>query len=236
MEYKKIAFFVEGYTEQEFVKKLLVAIFGVKKIAIEVGKIKGGKKIPICHTVLESATTTNDTIYYVLIYDCGGDANVKSYIIDHRENLLAAGYLKVVGLRDVYPQFNRGDIFKLKQNANYGVPQKDLPIKFVLTVMEIESWFLADENHFSEINSILDKPYLKTNFSLEPSIDNTELIDEPANLLNSIYESVGTSYEKEKTSIDRTINAIDYANMYFNVRSRNSSLEELIKEFEEILI
>lgn len=236
MSYKRIAFFVEGYTEQEFVKKLLLAIFDVKKIAIGVSRIKGGKKIPICHTVIESAVTTDDTIYYVLIYDCGGDANVKSYVLDHRASLLSAGYLKVIGLRDIYPQFSRKDIFKLKKYQNYGVPQKDLPIKFVIAVMEIESWFLAEENHFLKINAVLDESYLKTNFNFEPSKDNCELVDESANFLDSIYKSVGTSYDKEKASIDRTTDAIDYVNIYFNVRLRNSSLEELISEIEEVLL
>lgn len=236
MSYKKIAFFVEGYTEQEFVKKLLLAIFDEKKITIGISKIKGGKKKPICHTVLESAITTDDTIYYILIYDCGGDGNVKSYVVDQRESLLSAGYLKVIGLRDIYPQFGRGDIFKLKQMANYGVPQKGLPIKFVLAVMEVESWFLAEENHFLKIDTILDEAYLKANFNWEPSKDDTELIDDPANFLDSIYKTVGTSYEKQKASIDRTTDAIDYVNIYFNVRQRNSSLQELISEFEEILL
>ena len=235
MSYKKIAFFVEGYTEQEFVKKLLLAIFDEKKIAIDIRKIKGGNKVPISHTVLQSETPTDDTFYYILIYDCGGDANVKSYVLDQRESLLSAGYLKVIGLRDVYPQFSRDDIFKLKQMANYGVPQKGLLVKFVLAVMEVESWFLAEENHFLKIDAVLDEPYLKANFNLEPSRDNTELKDKPANFLDSIYQSVGTSYEKQKASIDRTIDALDYVNIYFNVRERNSSLNELISEFEEVL-
>jgi hypothetical protein len=235
MSYKRIAFFVEGYTEQEFVKKLLLAIFDVKKIAIGLSKIKGGNKIPICHTVIKSAVTTDDTIYYVLIYDCGGDANVKSYVLDHRQSLLSAGYVKVIGLRDIYPQFVRGDIFKLKQFANYGVPQKDLPIKFVIAIMEIESWFLAEENHFLKIDAVLDESFLKTNFNLVPSKDDTELVDEPANFLDAIYKSVGSSYIKQKASIDRTTDAVDYTNLYFNVRQRNSSLNELINEFEEVL-
>lgn len=235
MSYKKIAFFVEGYTEQEFVKKLLLAIFEEKKIAISIRKMKGGGKSPISLTFLQSDEPTEDTFYYILIYDCGGESTVKSYVLDQRQSLLSAGYLKVIGLRDVYPEFGRGDIFKLQQFLYYKVSQKDLPIKFVLGVMEVESWFLAEENHFLKINAILDEPYLKANFNLEPSKDDTELIDEPANFLDSIYQSVGTSYEKNKASIDRTIDALNYVNIYFNVRERNSSLNELINEFEEVL-
>jgi hypothetical protein len=236
MEYKKIAFFVEGYTEQEFVRKLLIEIFGSKRIAIEISKIKGGKTIPICHTILESAITTDETLYYILIYDCSGDGSIKSYILEHRDNLIKAGYLKVIGLRDIYPDFAREDIFELKKGMYGNLPQKNLPIKFVISIMEIESWFLADENHYEKIDSVLSLDYLKQHFNFDPSTEDTQLIDEAANFLKKIYTNVGTTYVKEKASIDRTINALDFSNVYFVVGDRIDSLKKLIDEFEEVLL
>jgi hypothetical protein len=235
MKYKKIAFFVEGYTEQEFVRKLLTEIFGVRKLAIEITRIKGGKKIPITHTIIESALTTDDTIYYILIYNCTGDSNVKSYILDHRESLIKSGYIKIIGLRDIYPDFKREDIFKLEQWLNYGLPQKDLPIKIVLSIMEIESWFLAEEKHYLKINETLDLNYICNNFNFNPSEDDTQLIDEAAKKLDQIYQNVGEVYNKDIDKINKTINALDYANVYFVVSNRISSLKKLIFEFEEVL-
>jgi hypothetical protein len=237
MSYKKIAFFVEGYTEQQFVKKLLVEIFGQKKIAIEIKQIKGGSKIATSYTSIETPEIKdgdNDLKYYVLIYNCGGDSSIKSYILDNRKNLIESGYSKVIGLRDIYPDFNRDEVSRLQKGLNYQLPQKDLPIVFVLSIMEIESWFLAENLHYSKIDNKLTDSYLKATFGFDSENTNTEDIDEPANFLKEIYTSVGKTYKKEKSHIDRTIDQLDYSNIYFNIRNKNISLNSLITEFEEI--
>ena len=115
---KKIAFFVEGLTEQLFIEKLLSEVFDNKKIAIEVKKIRGGTKIPISITAISTPTVSQNTNYYILIYDCGGDSNIRSYIQDRRENLIKSGYKKVIGIRDVYPDFSRNEIHKLLYGLN----------------------------------------------------------------------------------------------------------------------
>lgn len=234
MEYKKIAFFVEGYTEQQFVKRLLREIFGQKNIAIEVKEITGGNKAAISYLTIETPISTDDIKYYVLIYNCNGDSSIKSYILENRDNLIKAGYLKIIGLRDIYPDFERADIFKLQQRLNYGMPQRDLSTVFVLSIMEVECWFLAEEFHYEKINAGLTSEHLQANFNFQPCQDNTENIDEPANFLKDIYTSVGMTYKKEKTYIDRTINELDFTNLYINVRGRILSLNNLIEEFEDI--
>ena len=102
MSIKKIAFFVEGYTEQYFLEKLLFEIFSERKISIEIQKMKGGKNIPITFSGIKSTVITESTEYFVLIYNCGGDSNVKSYILERRLDLAKADYTKIVGLRDIF--------------------------------------------------------------------------------------------------------------------------------------
>ena len=160
MSYIKIAFFVEGYTEQQFVRNILIEIFGIKKIAIEVQEVKGGNKVSTSYTKIATANETDTTKYFVLVYNCNGDSSIKSYILDQRNNLIKAGYSKVIGLRDVYPDITRAEISKLRDGLKYGVPQKDLPISFVLSIIEIEAWFLAEEFHFSKINEKLTFEHL----------------------------------------------------------------------------
>jgi hypothetical protein len=235
MSYKKIAFFVEGYTEQQFIKKLLVEIFGQKKIAIEIKQIRGGKKVATSYTTIETPTHPGELVkYYVLIYDCNGDGAIKSYILENRQSLIDAGYSKVIGVRDIYPDYLRSEIFQLQNGLNYKLPQKDLPIVFVLSIMEVESWFLAEENHYEKIDSKLTLDHINENFSFNPKDDDTQLIDKAAIFLKDIYSSAGLTYKKEKIYIDRTINALDYSNIYFAVKERNSSLNILISEFEEV--
>jgi hypothetical protein len=234
MSLKKIAFFVEGYTEQIFVEKLLIAIFAEKDIAIDVNRMKGGKNIPISITNIKSSKITVDTKYFVLIYNCGGDSNIKSYILERRNDLLNAGYVKIIGLRDIYPDFTRSEIHQLKYGLNYRLPQKDIKIEFIISIMEIESWFLAEHTHYPKIHPELTVASIKDKVGIDFSDFNTELLDTPATMLNDIYQIEGESYDKSAQSITRTINSLNYEDLYFETRKRINCLDELIKSFEEI--
>lgn len=227
---KRYAFFVEGYTEQLFLEKLLTAIFGNNNIEIENKKIGGGKKNPISITTISTPTNSDKKDYYVLIYDCGGDSSIRSYIEDQRASLIKTGYIKIFGIRDVFPDFARSEINKLQKGLYFKLPQKGLPIKFILSIMEIEAWFLAEENHYAKIDSKLTIDYIKNNYSFDPSNYNTELRDEPTNDLRKIYQLAGKNYTKTKSNIDRTINSIDYDNVYINVCVRVNALNVLITE------
>lgn len=233
MELKKIAFFVEGYTEQEFVKKLLNEVFGKKNIQIEIKEVKGGSRSTVSVTTLESPDENEEAKYYVLIYNCNGDGSIKSYILDQRTGLINAGYKKIVGLRDVYP-IDRADIHKLITGLKFKVPQKEIPISFVLSVMEVEAWFLSDENHYEQIDTNLTSQHVIDNFGFNPEEYNTELIDEPAKMLHDIYQSVGKAYSKNQKSIDRTIRSLDCGNIYLAVQHRINSLNELVQEIEQM--
>lgn len=227
---KRVAFFVEGLSEQLFLEKLLLEIFSRNKIVVDCRKISGGSRIPVTITQISTPTLTVDREYYVLIYDCGGDANVGSYIRDQRESLKNHGYIKIVGIRDVYPQFTRSEIPRLLRSIHHGIPQKDIPVKFILSIMEIESWFLAEETHYPKINSSLTLSLIQSNKGFNPDSYDTQLFDMPAIKLNEVYQLVGMRYLKENSNISRTINAMDFANIYFEVQKRITSLKELINE------
>lgn len=235
MELIRLAFFVEGLTEKEFLKRLIREIFGIKRVAIEERDITGGKKHPVSISKIESETLEIGVKYYILIYDCGGDGKIKSYILDQRESLINSGYKKIIGLRDVYP-IAREEIHKLIYGLNFKVPQKDIVIKFVLSTMELEAFFLAEESHFLKIDDNLSIDRINEVFGFDPSSSNPELIDNPATLLNEIYSLEGKKYLKKKSSILKTVESLDYANMYFIVRNRVNSLNQLITEFEEVLV
>lgn len=234
MSLKKIAFFVEGYTEQYFLESLLLEIFSTKNIAIEINKMKGGSRIPINISNIKSSNITDETKYFVLIYNCGGDANVKSYILERRQDLINAQYSKIVGFRDIYPDYSREEIHKLQYGLKRYVPQKDIKIEFVLSIMEIESWFIAEHSHFQKINQTLTTTTISQACGFDINEYNTELIDAPANKLNEIYNIAGEVYDKTTPSLDRTIESLDYGNLYFDVRKKINSLNELIESFEEI--
>ncbi|MFA5834299.1 MAG: hypothetical protein WDA22_12560 [Bacteroidota bacterium] len=235
MSIKKIAFFVEGLTERLFLEKLLTEIFGEKRVAVNIKTIKGGSSIPITISTISSKQITDEIQYYILIYDCGGDSTIKSYIKDQRDSLLKNGYLKIIGLRDVFPDFKRTEIPILNRLMYYGIPQSKLPIKFILSIMEIEAWFLTEENHFGKIHTSLTPEYIFTNLGFNPRTDDTTIFDEPSQKLNDIYHLAGLGYNKSESSINRTINSIDYGNIYFNSFNKNISLKELIDEVNSMI-
>jgi hypothetical protein len=231
---KKLAFFVEGYTEQKFVEKLLIEIFGAKKIAVQIGKIQGGKSTPISITLINSIEINEDLQYYVLIYDCGGGSTVKSYILEQRAGLIKQKYSKIIGLLDVYPDFERKDIEKFARYLKSYIPTKDIEISFVLAVMEIEAWFLAEYNHFNKIDENLNVDLIAENLGFNPAEDDMEARDTPADDLKNCYQLVGKKYAKKQKVISKTIDALDFGSIYFETLNRVGNLSKLIEEIEDV--
>lgn len=75
---KRLAIFVEGYTEVLFVQRLISEVAGANNIVIEHSQIRGGRKAPRCISVVKAGKQVTHEKYYVLVVDCGGDALVKN--------------------------------------------------------------------------------------------------------------------------------------------------------------
>ena len=125
---RKLAIFVEGLTEQILVRHLLQAVLDRNRIAIQTVKITGGHNVRMSFTVMRAAHVERHTDYYIMVYDCGGETNVKGYLMAHREKLVRSGYTAIMGLRDVYPNFQRDEVPKLLRGLNYRLPQKKAAI------------------------------------------------------------------------------------------------------------
>jgi hypothetical protein len=232
---KKVAFFVEGFTEQLFIENLLLEVFGNKKIAIEIKSISGGSRTPIKITSIATPSAQPGVGYYILIYNCGGENSIRSYISDQRKSLIKSGYSKIIGIRDVYPNFTHAEIPLLRYGLYFKLPQKAIPIVFVLGIMEIEAWFVAEETHYQRIDRALTVEFITKNYLFNPSTYNSELLNNPAIDLHNIYCLAGRSYKKKKKAqIRRTITNLDYLNVYFNVKDRIPSLNLLIAEIDQI--
>ena len=155
---RKLAIFVEGLTEQILVRKMLQAVLDRNRVAIQTVKITGGQSVKMSFTVMRAAHVDNRTEYYVLVYDCGGETNVKSYMMARRNKLISNGYSMILGLRDVYPNFERTDVPKLQKGLNYRLPQKGAFTRIFLAVMETEAWFLGEYRHLKKISKQPRRP------------------------------------------------------------------------------
>jgi len=230
---RRIAFFVEGYTEQKFLETLITEIFTGNDIAIEIRNMRGGAKARITTLVVSSSVVSTSTKYFILIYNCGGDSNVRSYIEDQRQSLISNGYELIIGFRDVYP-IAKADIQRLRSGLLYRLPQKPTPIVFLLSVMEIEAWFLAEETHFAKIDPAITVEAIRTNLGFDVQVDNMEDRLNPASDLDDIYKLAGKRYNKSASQIDRTCSCLDYARVYIDLTLKFPSLQELVAILESL--
>ena len=227
---RKVAIFVEGQTEQIFVKRLLEEIAGRSSISFEEKILPDNKGV----LLLQKMPKKSVNRYFALIVNCCNDEKVKSAILDNRISLIKHGYSLIIGLRDLYP-YRIQDKAKVERGLAYGVPTKEITIAFLLAVMEIESWFLQEVNHFARISSMLTSSYLKSNFHFNPSVENAENINAPANFLHTIYKAAGKAYRKKKNQVNRTVGVLDYENIYLNCSQLNRSLNTFIETIDNFI-
>lgn len=229
---KKLAIFVEGLTEQILVRRMLEAVMDRRKIAIQSVKITGGHNVRISFTVMTAAEVTRQTDYYVLIYDCGGETNVKGYMMTQRDSLVKHGYHMILGLRDVYPNFERSDIGKLRFGLNYRLPQKEAATHISIAVMETEAWFLGEYTHFTRMSRKLTPAYIEKRMGFNPKTENMEERERPAQDLKHIYNLVGHDYTKKKQRLNSVVNHLDFSFFTHQLARKMEHLGEFVGQLE----
>lgn len=231
----KVAIFVEGQTEQVFVEQLLLEIAGKQNICIETRRGYGGKRFPRKLIMLKREIPGGDEKYLALIVNSATENRVKSDIRDNYESLVRSGYKAIIGIKDVYPDFKREDIPKLEVGLRYKMKTRPVEVMFVLAVMEIEAWFLAEYTHFKRIHARLTIDRIKNELNFDPSTDDMELRDWPSNDLHNIYALENMAYKKKEVYAKRTAEVLDYAEIYLGLSSKLKPIEELISEIDRFM-
>ncbi len=235
---KKIALFVEGQTEQFFVSKLLQEIAGQKNISVTLYQLRGGSKspkqqIPVSNSLYSSQSPI--ATHAVLIYDCGNDEKVKSDILEEGPSLKAQGYSRILGIRDLFPLL-RTELTRLERGLKFIPPHYQplpLPHDIIVAVMEIEAWFLAECHHYSCIDANLSPSLITSRLGFNPDVEDMTLRRHPSQDLDDIYHLVGKAYKKEKKQVQRTVECLDYAEIYLNPKL--TQLTELIKQIDAFM-
>jgi hypothetical protein len=230
---KRLAIFVEGQVELIFVTKLLEEIAGEKNIAIQQEVL--GRETKQSISILQSPSIQTGTRYYILIRDCGGESRVMSEIRDNYDGLQSAGYDGILGLMDVYPKAY-SDIPRLKEGMSLVSPKGSLPAQVVLAVMEIEAWFIAETSHFPKVHPELTLNLIEEQLGITIVPEEIERWDHPSERINQIYHLVpDRSYRKKRGRVNRTIDILDYASLYLNLRYRIEHLGEFIDHIDQFL-
>jgi Domain of unknown function (DUF4276) len=221
---RKLAIFVEGFTEQQFTIRLLQEIVTGSNITFVLQKQMGG------NLIFTGKKISKNEEFLVLIIDCSNDEQVKSQIIDKHGSLHSNGYDLIIGLRDVYPHL-ASEIPELKKRLNYGLPTKNPPVHLHLAIMEVEAWFLEEISHFKLIDSNITEDVLSScgfNINTLRACD----LPNPASILDSIYKIVNKRYLKKAKSVQRTIDTLSYEQLYIDVRNKAPSLNDFITSIE----
>ena len=242
---KRIAFYVEGLTEQFFINKLLIEIAGQKNIEILLRQFQGSHKGYKTDIYPKTIPQPVNPQHHALILDCKGDGGVKSRILEDYQRLFSIGYSEIIGLLDLYP---RSNLTKYENELVNGTIRngkritQPLPIntEIIVAVNEIESWFLAECIHFTCIDNSLTNSFITSNMNFDPRIDDMTLRPHPAMDLHTIYQLANYAYmdnngNKRKNRIERTVECLDYTNIYIALRYRITKLNQLISKIDNFL-
>jgi len=230
---KKLAFFVEGQTEQLFVRRLVKEVFGYGNTTVILKKIMGGTNTPK-HEFVKSYDLARKSSYSILIYDCGADNRVKSEILENIESLRESGYSYIIGLRDLYP-LGMDELPRLEKGLNF-LPMhlnscKDL-FDIIVAVQEVETWFLAEPSHLLKVDKRLTGRFIEKHLGFDPYTINTLSRKHPSEDLRRIYKLVGKAYTKKYWQIDKLVNRLDFKKIRNEVRYKITSLDALISQVE----
>lgn len=232
---KKLAVFVEGQTEQLFIEKLLVEAAGKHNILIEKRQALGGQSTRRYLKVIQASAPRSDQQYYAQIVDCRADHRVGSDVRDAYDGLVASDFSSIVAIRDVYPEFKFLEIEKLRAGLRYRTKTKPVEVAFILGVMEIEAWFIAEYSHFEKIDPSLTANLIKSKLGFDPRTEDIQQRLHPADDLNMCYRLVGQSYNKNAAVVQKTVSLLDYERIYCELPSRFPDLRVLIGTIDGFL-
>jgi len=237
---KKVAFFVEGETEQEFLCKLFKEVAAQKSISLIINKlIYGGKSgLPRTTQLIQSEIEPNAKCE-VWIYVSGNDNRVPQDILDNYQSLVNSGFSRIVGIKDLVPQYMLHELTNHEFGIRFALQNcTQIPTNIVIAVAEVEAWFLSETNHFVCIDNRLTQTFIHTHISslgFDPFTQDMTLRINPAADLHNLYQLVGKSYRKSKNQRHRLVDCLNYPEMYFNLKNSVVKLSELFFHIDEII-
>jgi hypothetical protein len=228
---KKMAIFVEGYTELLFVDRLIREIAKSNQVQIRTCRLEGPINSPRM-MLIKAGHESRQNSHFVMIFDCGGDDAVKDRMCREYHTLTTTGhYQAIVCLRDVYPK-THAELRALANGLPKFIPHRPVAVDFILSVMEIEAWFLAEHMHFSRISPNLTCESIKNVYGYDPSVDDMMLRRHPAEDLDLAYRLVGRRYFKGDRHL---VNQLNFNHVRHGVADKFPYLRKLCDIIDQFL-
>ncbi len=209
----KVAIYVEGITEAAFVYQLIKEHYQSNWTEFRLECLNLAPQEAANDLRNYGDESSSD---YFLIYDSGSDTAVSSDIMNRIDNHLAAGFDKVVGLRDVYSetykslypqQFNESSVSTFIQDITeaLAVYDKGGLIRLRFAIMEVEAWLLAVDGLFQRIDQRADLKWLLDKTKIDVKKDPEKEYFHPYSHLENIYKSISRTYGKHWDAIKELI-------------------------------
>lgn len=208
----KCAIFVEGQSEQIFVRELLLRRYcwDARNIAVRCYKLQS--------EVFETAEYDfgdDDAEHFYQIVDVGNDNKVLSAMTKRAPKMNESGFTQIVGLRDMYCRVyremsphcvSRELNEEFINNANELIRDMNLSetTRLHFAIMEVETWMLALLEKWK--GNISDED-IALYFDSQAELEN---IFHPAAVMKNITEKTGEPYEKHKTQVNSIMSNIEW--------------------------
>ncbi|MDU9047629.1 MAG: DUF4276 family protein [Candidatus Electrothrix sp. Rat3] len=213
---RKIAIFVEGQSEQIFVRNILYHISGNVSFSFECIKIHGGidRNVPY-------AVRNHDSQIFFLIINVENDSKVLSFIKEREKALFEKGYNRIIGLRDMYSlEYRKRSKDKIDLNINENfikahdkiICSMSSPenINFFFSIMEFEAWLLGMHTIFEKIDDRLSVELIQRKLDiLLDQVDPETAFFHPAAVLDKIFNLVDMSYNKKYDDLESITSKIE---------------------------
>ncbi|HMW01566.1 MAG TPA: hypothetical protein PKE58_15625, partial [Acidobacteriota bacterium] len=76
---------------------------------------------------------------------------------------------------------------------------------------------------------------IASTLGFDPTVEDVESRPHPSEDLKTVYKVAGLSYKKRKNSVERTVEAIDYGELYLEQAERVKSLGEFVDQIDTFL-
>ncbi len=213
---KKITIFVEGWTEQAWVREYLLRWFDYEHVKIDCFSLFNDKDMRSAPYPHHSTTPQ----YYFQIINAGGDTRVNNLLVEQTPRLRNAGFQKIIGLRDVLSDEYRtlitahevdhdiiGKIKKVQiETIERLLNQSITDVHLCYATMEIEAWVLGLYEFLALIDERLTVDFIDEKLGINfKNIDPEQTVYNPTTVLKRIYQLVGKTYDKHQGEIDAFI-------------------------------
>ena len=222
---KKVAFVVEGQTEQVFVSEFIGQLVRVQPCHIALKKYQSQDIL----TVTKRGVPEEDATHIIWIINVQGDDTTISFIEENISAFKSKGFGNIYGLRDHYSG-NKQPINPeaVDKRTNLLTSQHGVAIEVTVAIEEIEAWFLSVPSFFQKYDPSLTEAKVQEILGVDPTTAQVESIPHPAAAIDRVLTTVGLRYRKRLGDSYKISKELDYMTLYLDRTQKLQSLGRFV--------